>query len=96
MEHVVLELNDQKFDDAVHGPKEGLPSLPEGGDLAIYVKRNATVNGNAMAVITFTVQLPNGTLRRAQCPTTVANLLNVFAVLRGWQEGGHLGGDLHE
>lgn len=90
MESIMIELNGQKFDDAVHGPKEGQPSLPEGGDLAIYVKKNATVGGNAMAVITFTVQLPNGTTRRAQCPTTVNNLINVLSILKGWKEGGHL------
>lgn len=90
MECIKLELNDEAFDAAVHGPPEGQPSLKEGGDLAIYVKKNATANGNAMAVMTFTVQLPNGTLRRAQCPTTVANHINALAILRGWQEGGHL------
>ena len=90
MESVHIELSDEKFDHAVHGPPEGQPSLPEGGDLAIYVKKHATVGGNAMAVITFSVQLPNGTVRRAQCPTTVANLINALAVLRGWSEGGHL------
>ena len=90
MEHVKIELSDQAFDAAVHGPQEGQPSLPEGGDMAIYVKRNATVGGNAMAVITFTVQLPDGTLRRAQCPTTVANLINALSILKGWKDGGHL------
>lgn len=90
MEIIAIELNDEKFDHAVHGPPEGPPSLPEGGDLTIYVKRNATVNGNAMAVVTFTVQLPDGTLRRAQCPSTVANFINVLSVLKGWSDGGYL------
>jgi hypothetical protein len=58
--------------------------------MAIYVKRDATVGGNAMAVITFSVQLPDGTIRRAQCPTTVTNLMNALAVLKGWSDGGHL------
>lgn len=90
MERIIVELNDEKFDAAVHGPPEGQPSLPEGGDLAIYVKKNATVGGNAMAVLTFSVQLPNGTIRRAQCPTTVRNLTLAPAILKGWEEGGHL------
>ena len=85
-----LERAEGQPDEAVHGKPEGQPSLPEGGDLAIYVKKNATVNGNAMAVLTFSVQLPNGTIRRAQCPTTVANLINALAVLKGWSDGGHL------
>lgn len=90
MEMITVELNGEKFDHSVHGVPEGQPSLPEGGDLAIYVKKNATELGNAMAVITFTVQLPNGTIRRVQCPTTVANLIAVLGILRGWAEGGHL------
>lgn len=90
METIHIVLSDEKFDEAVHGPIEGQPSLPEGGDLAIYVKKNATVNGNAMAVITFSVQLPGGSIRRAQCPTTVTNLLNVLTILQGWHDGGHL------
>lgn len=90
VESITIKLDGDAFDAAVHGPPEGQPSLPEGGDLAIYVKKDATVLGNTMAVITFTVQVPGGGLRRAQCPTTVANLINVLAILKGWQEGGHL------
>ncbi len=90
MEGIIVKLDDAAFDAAVHGPPEGQPSLPDCGDMAIIVKKNATVNGNAMAVITFSVQLPNGTLRRAQSPTTVANLMNVLAILKGWSDGGHL------
>ena len=90
MEAIHVELSDEKFDLAVHGSPEGPPSLPEGGDLAVYVKRGATKRGNAAAVITFTVQVPGGAFRRAQCVTTVANLLGALAILRGWTEGGHL------
>ena len=90
MEHIHIELSDEKFDLAVHGQPEGPPSLAEGGDLAVYVKKGATESGRAAAVITFTVQVPGGNLRRAQCVTTVANLINALAVLRGWSEGGHL------
>jgi hypothetical protein len=90
MEAINVELSPEKFDAAVHGPSDGQPSLPEGGDLAIYVKPNATVGGNAMAVITFSVQLPNGQVRVAQCPTTVNNLLMALSVLKGWKDGGHI------
>lgn len=90
MEAVKIELSAEKFDAAVHGPDGGQPSLSEGGDMAIYVKKHATVGGNAMAVVTFSVQLPNGTIRRAQCPTTVNNLMSVLAILKGWHDGGHL------
>lgn len=90
MEAVRVMLSDEEFDRAVHGPPEGQPSLPEGGDLAIYVKKGATEGGRAAAVITFTVQVPGGARRRAQCVTTVANLINALATLRGWSEGGHL------
>lgn len=89
MEMLKIVLDDDKFDAAVHG-REGPGSLPESGDLAIYVKKKATVGGNAMAVVTFTVQLPDGTKRRAQATTTAANLINALAVLKGWKEGGHL------
>lgn len=89
MEHITIALDDDKFDAAVHGT-EGPGSLPESGDMAIYVKKNATIEGNAMAVVTFTVQLPDGTKRRAQATNTVANLINALAVLKGWRDGGHL------
>lgn len=90
MEAITIAIDAEKFDQSVHGTPEGPPSLKEGGDMAIYVKKKATVNGNAMAVVTFTVQLPNGTLARAQCATTAVNLMAALAVLKGWHDGGHL------
>lgn len=89
MEMVTIALDDAKFDAAVHGT-EGPPSLSESGDLAIYVKKNATKGGNAMAVVTFTVKLPDGKMRRTQATTTATNLINALAVLKGWKDGGHL------
>lgn len=89
MESIKIALDDDKFYAAVHGT-EGPGSLPESGDLEIYVKKNATVGGNAMAVVTFTVQLPDGTKHRAQATNTVANLINALAVLKGWRDCGHL------
>lgn len=90
MESIKVCLDDEEFDNAVHGPPEGQPALREAGDLAIYVKKDATVGGNAMVVITFTVQLPDGTMRRVQHANTAANLINALAVLKGWKDGGHL------
>lgn len=89
MEKLTIQLSAEEFNRAVHGDV-GNPSLPEAGDLAIYVKPGATAMGNAGAVITFAVILPDGTSRRAQAVVTVANLINALHIIRGWQEGGHL------
>ena len=90
MEHVTCELSPDKFDQTVHGGLDHLKVLPEGGDLAIYVKPRATLQNNPMAVLTFTVQLPDGRMARAQCTTTTALLESVAGAIRGWREGGHL------
>lgn len=90
MEHINIVLDSGKFDKAVHGGLDNNPVLKEGGDLAMYVKPRATVNGNAMVVITFTVQLPDGTLARAQAATTAALMEAAGRAIRGWKEGGHI------
>lgn len=91
MTKIECRLSDEMFDKAVHGGLDDMSVLRDGGDLAIYVKKRATVNGNAAAVLTFTVELPNGGgLVRAQTVTTAALLENVLALLKGWREGGHL------
>ncbi len=90
MEMLDIVLSDQKFDEAVHGPPDGQPSLPEASDLAIYVKKRALTSGRAAAVLTFEVMLPNGKKRRVQKVATVTNLITVLSVLKGWREGGHL------
>jgi hypothetical protein len=83
-------LSPEAFDQAVHGGLDDKPILPEGGDLAVYIKPNVTVGGKPMAVVTFTVQLPDGSLARAQATTTLTLLDGVFACIKGWREGGHL------
>lgn len=83
-------LDSDLFDKAVHGGLDELPVLPEAGDLAIYAKPNATVNGNGMVVFTFTVQLPDGSMARAQATTTAKLLRTVGAAVAGWIDGGHL------
>lgn len=90
MEEIKVELDDVMFDLAVHGGLDGNPVLPEGGDLAVYIKKNATVNHQPMVVFTFTVQLPDGSLARAQCPTTLKLFEAVSDCVRGWKDGGYL------
>lgn len=90
MEHVTCRLDDEMFDKAVHGGLDGNPTLKECGDLAFYFKRKATTGGKPMAVITFTVQLPDGTFARAQAVTTLALLEAVHSCIKGWREGDHL------
>ena len=89
MEGIDCRLSPEMFDKAVHGGIDH-PVLPECGDLAIYVKPNATVAGKPMAVVTFSVQLPDGSHARAQATTTLALLDAVYSCIRGWREGGHL------
>lgn len=57
--------------------------LPEGGDLTIVTKDNATREGNPAACLTFTVQTRNGQLDRAQIVVTVRNLLDALHALMG-------------
>lgn len=92
MEHLRVANSAVLFDRAVHGGLDGetIPVLPDGGDLAVFVKPNATVGGRPGVVVTFTVRLPDGTMARAQSVTTLANFENVFAAIRGWKDGGHL------
>lgn len=90
MEPIVCSLSASDFDKAVHGGLDSNPVLPECGDLAIYVKPRATVEGRPMAVITFTVQLPDGSMARAQATTTTRLLEAVSSCVKGWREGGHL------
>lgn len=90
MEHVTCNLDPELFDKAVHGGLDDKPVLPENGDLSLYGKAKATVGGNGMVVLTFTVQLPDGTLARAQCTTTARLFLLMAQCVRGWVDGGHL------
>lgn len=89
MERVDVALSAEKFDAAVHG--DGVvPVLPESGDMAFYIKPRATEGGKPGVVVTFTVQLPDGSQARAQAVTTLANFETVFGCIRGWKSGGHL------
>jgi hypothetical protein len=90
MEGIVLRLDAAEFDKAVHGGLGRVRVLKERGDLAVYVKPDATEGGKAAAVITFTVELPDGTVARAQAVTTAALLEMVGGAIRGWKAGGHI------
>ncbi|MBA3481711.1 MAG: hypothetical protein H0T51_07840 [Pirellulales bacterium] len=90
MERIVVELDAAKYDAAIRGTPDK-PALPEYGDLAFYVKPGATAEGKAAVVVTFTVQLPDGSSARAQAVTTAALIESALGAFRGWREGGHLG-----
>ena len=76
MEHVSIAINQPaEFDDAVYN------ALPEGGDLKIITKDNATAEGNPAVVLTFTVQIPSGERKRAQSVTTLRAFLAAAAGL---------------
>ena len=76
MVRVVLD-NDAEYDDAVGR------GLPECGDLEIITKDKGTRDGNPVAVITFSVRLPDGSSARAQAVTTVNNLQMALGALDG-------------
>lgn len=79
---ITIALNQaQQFDEAVHG--KDVRALPDGGDLQIITKDGATEQGRALACLTFTVQLPDGSLARAQTVTSVRNLVGAFHALLG-------------
>ncbi len=90
MEVLRLSIEPEMFDKAVHGGLDQLPTLPDGGDLALYVKPKATQSGKAGVVLTFTVQMPDGSMARVQTVTTAALLEQAGAACRGWREGGHI------
>jgi len=78
MEKFEIKLNNHLvYDGALKG------SLPEHGDIAIVTKDGAMESGAAAAMITFSVDLPDGTKQRVQTVTTVKLLLGALAALRG-------------
>lgn len=89
-ELVNVELSPEKFDKALRGGLDDLPVLPDRGDLSVYFKPNATVSGKGAAVLTFTVQLPDGTFARVQTVTTAALVDMIGSAARGYISGGHL------
>ncbi len=62
--------------------------LPEGGDLVIITKDNAMQSGRAAAVITFTVEVETGVMRRVQASVPVRALVAALRVLDAAHEDG--------
>lgn len=83
MEHVKIERNAEKYDRAVHGDGH-VPVLRDAGELAVYVKQNGTNSGRSVAVITFAVAMPDGTIARAQSVTTLQNLAGIATICQQW------------
>jgi len=81
MESIHVTFNDQAaFDQAVHAHE----SLVERGDLEIITVDQATDSGRPIAVITFSVRLPNNEGGyRAQAVTTVRALMTALSALKG-------------
>lgn len=69
--------NPEAFDSAVRG------GMPEGSNLRIITKPNGTESGHPIAVITFTVMLPDKRTAEAQAVVTVGNLMMALAALKG-------------
>jgi hypothetical protein len=80
MEHTTIILDDGTGKAFDHAPRN---SLPDGGDLRIITKDNATTEGNAAVLLTFTVEFPDGNLHNAQTVTTVRLFLAAAAAMRG-------------
>jgi hypothetical protein len=90
VENLQIAIDAEEFDRCVHGVPGGMPVLPEGKDVRILLKPNATEGGNAAAVITFTVQLPDKTLARCQAVVTARLLETAGLAVKGWRENGHI------
>lgn len=77
MEAFGIKLNDGKsFDTILAG------SLPEGGDATLITKDHGTVGGKPAIMLTFSVQLPDGTPAVAQVVTTLKIFLAAAEVLK--------------
>lgn len=78
MEAITLKLsNEAAYDELVQD------SLQQAGGITIATKDRGTDQGNPVAVIAFDLQLPDGTIRRAQATTTVRLLQMALGGLRG-------------
>lgn len=71
--------NGQSYDKALRQP--GI--LKEAGNLTITTKDKATLEGNAGAIITFSVEMPDGSIRPVQAVTTVKLLKALGRLLNG-------------
>ena len=83
MEPIKVLVGDEACDKVVHGaPEEEIPLLPQFGDtMVIAAKPNATAKGRPGVVVSFTTQLPDGTVARVQAVTTAALFLSAAKVI---------------
>lgn len=58
-------------------------TLPEAGDLKVIVKHDATQGGNSVVMITFTVELPDGTRKRVKAVTTALLFVQSALAIQG-------------
>lgn len=86
MEHIELRLADDRlYDELVH------QGLAQASDIRIVSKDSGTVSGKPVVVIAFDVQLPDGSIARAQATTTYRCLDMALSALRGrYGPGGFL------
>ena len=78
VEHVhVVFADDELFDKTVHY------GLKDGGDVTMVTKDHGTAEGRPVVCISFMVQLPDGSLARAQTVITGRNFANICALFRG-------------
>lgn len=78
MENLRLVLgNDKMFDELVHG------GLPQASDMTICTKDNGTQSGKPCVVVSFTVQMPDGTFKQVQAVTTVRLLVGFYSAMKG-------------
>lgn len=77
MQHAKVIFDDKRFDEVVHA------GLPEGQDVEFVVRDAATSEGWPSVAITFTVQLPDGTVARAQTVATARIMMAVGDAVRG-------------
>lgn len=76
MEAVNVVFEDAAFDRLVH---DG--SLPQASTVTVAVKHKATMSGLPGTVFAFDVQLPDGSVRRAQATLTLKQMRFVLKLL---------------
>lgn len=78
METLKLKFNKvDRFDEVLKN------SLRDCGDLEVITKDAGTITGRGIVMFTFTVELPDGTLRRAQTVTSMRNFRAIAAAVAG-------------
>lgn len=78
MEHAVITISDEAYDNIVHGG-----SAAEKGDLVFAIKARATVQGNPAVAIGFTAVLKDGTEIPVQCIVTGRIIQTLAVALNG-------------